>query len=369
MNLIDYIKINGSFSFNDLPFNEVDNVIFCQVSYVCFENIINDNKSHTIEELSKIYFSKYSDNDVKKDKSLIGKSPFVLKEMAKTHRYKNIIMHHFKHSSSKTLTHQFAAMQYSLDDGTTYVCFRGTDDSILGWKEDFQMAYKMIDGYKYAKKYINRYCSPFKKYRVGGHSKGGALALYGSCNCFSFIRNNIIEVYSNDGPGIRKEFIKNNLERIADRYIKIVPEDDIIGIIFDDDFKHRVVLADTKGIFQHNMLSWQIKDNCFKKAKSLSTSSKKLREKFNEYIYNTSQVEIVKVSNTLFDFLDVINIEKVSDLFKIKIGNLPGMIKAFPNIDESTGQIVLNIVLIFLESHLPTISFTSDKINMKKKKK
>lgn len=369
MNMIDYIKKNGFYSFKEVPFNEVDNAILCQVSYVYFENVLKDNNKHTIKELSDLYFSKYSEKDIKKDKSLIAKSPLVLKEMAKVNRFKDIVMHHFEHSSSQMMTHQFAAMQYDLDDSTTYICFRGTDDSILGWKEDFQMAYRKIDGYNYAKSYINRHCSLNKKYRIGGHSKGGALAIYGACNCFSFKRKNIIEVYSNDGPGVRKEFIKNKLKRISDRYIKIVPEGDIIGTVFDDDYKHRVVMTNTVGFSQHNMISWQVKDSHFVKARSLSSFSKKLRKRFNDYVYNTSNKEIIKLGDTLFNYLNKIKIKKVSELFSLKANDVPRLIKEIPEVDESTKQVMYNLVMIFVKSIFPSFSFTSDKINKKKSRK
>ena len=172
MNMIKYIDHYGMYSFEEYPFNDVDNTILCQVSYVLFENIIEEDTPYTIGELSSLYFSKYKEEDIKKDKSLIAKAPLVLKEMANSYRYKDIIMHDFINISSDEKSYQFAAMQFDLSDDTTYISFRGTDDQILGWKEDFDMAYKKVPGYMYAKKYINRYCSLFKKYRVGGHSKG-----------------------------------------------------------------------------------------------------------------------------------------------------------------------------------------------------
>lgn len=362
MNLLDYIKKNGNKSFNDLCFNEIDNAILCQITYVSFENVININKPYTIEELSKLYFSMYTDKDIKKDKSLIARSPLVLRLMAKYKRYKNIVMHHFVYSSSEISSHQFAAMQFDLDDDTTYVSFRGTDDQILGWKEDFQMAYKKIPGYKYARKYINRYCRKNKKYRVGGHSKGGALAIYGSVNCFSFRRKNIIEVYSNDGPGIRKELIKDKMKLIEDKYIKIVPENDLFGVIFDDDNKHSVVKSSAIGPYQHDMLSWLIKGNEFVKAKALSSNSKKLRKNFNDYINNVPKDELISITNSLFDFLKDINITKVSDLFKISLTKVPDMLKKASNIDDSVKKRILKVIWVIVEANIPTISFSSDKM-------
>ena len=354
---MSYIKKYGTYSFNEAPFNEVDNAILCEISYVSYENIINTSEEYSIRELSNLYFKNYTENDIKKDKSLIAKSPLVLKEIAKTLRYKDIIMHHLVYSSSEVSRHQFAAMQFDLGDGTTYVSFRGTDDYILGWKEDFEMAYKKIKGYKYAKNYINFYCSPFKRYRVGGHSKGGALAVYASTHCFNFKRRKIIEVYSNDGPGIKEEYIRNKMSLIADRYIKIVPENDTIGIIFDDDYYHQVVKSNAIGFFQHDMLSWQIKDNHFIKTKSLSNSSLKLRNNFNKYIKTMKSEEIIHVCDSLFNFLDYINITKVSDLFKLTIGDIPKIIKEVSTIDSKTKKTIMNIIFVFFESNLPTISF------------
>lgn len=350
MNFIDYIKTNGNKTFNEVPFNEVDNAILCQITYVSIENVINTNKSYTLSQLSNRYFSKYSDVDIKKDKSFIAKSPLVLREAGKARRFKDVLMHHFKVSFSENFVRQFAAMQFDLNDGTTYVSFRGTDDSILGWKEDFQMAYKKIEGFEQAKRYINLHCSFFKKYRVGGHSKGGALALYATLNSISFKRKNIIEVYSNDGPGIKREFIGNDIDKLTCKYIKIVPQDDIVGTIFDDDREHYVVKSDAFGFIQHDMFSWQVKDLSFIRCDSLDKGSIKLRKTINEYINKVPRNEVKKVSDSLFLFFKDANITKVSELFDFKDLNIINLFKSRNNIDENTFKILFNIVTILVKS-------------------
>lgn len=363
--MIKYIDHYGMYSFEEYPFNDVDNTILCQVSYVLFENIIEEDTPYTIAELFSLYFSKYKEEDIKKDKSLIAKAPLVLKEMANSYRYKDIIMHDFINISSDEKSYQFAAMQFDLSDDTTYISFRGTDDQILGWKEDFDMAYKKVPGYMYAKKYINRYCSLFRKYRVGGHSKGGALAIYGSINCFKFKRNNIIHVYSNDGPGINDKFINNKMELIKDRFTKIVPEDDVIGIIFDDDYKHKIVKSSNIGIFQHDMMSWQIDDGEFVQVKSLTSNSRKLRINFNKYIYSLDKKRIVNIIDLLFDFLSDSNITKLSELFNLSFKKATSMLKNIPDVDDESKKIVLNIIRVIIESYIPSFLLPNDTIKRK----
>lgn len=350
MNFIDYIKTNGNSTFEEVPFNEVDNAILCQITYISFEKVININKRYTLEELSKRYFSKYSDEDIRKDKSLIAKSPLVLREAGKVKRFRDVVMHHYKLSFSENYVRQFAAMQFDLNDGTTYVSFRGTDDSILGWKEDFQMAYKKIEGFEQAKRYINSYCSFFKKYRVGGHSKGGTLALYASLNAFSLKRKNIVEVYSNDGPGIKKEFIGNDIDKLSCKYIKIVPQNDIIGTIFDDDKDHYIVKSNALGFFQHDMFSWQVDGLCFVRCDSLDKGSIKLRKTINEYIEKVPRREVKKVSDSLFMFFKDANITKVSELIDFKDINVFNLFKSRNNIDENTVKILFHIVTILVKS-------------------
>lgn len=352
MNMIDYIKRIGDKTFDIIPFNEIDNTILCQIAYVPFEKIINTTKTYTIEQLSSKYFSIFSDKDIKKDRSLIAKSPLVLKEAAKVDRYKDIIMHHFKMSFDEKDTRQFVAMQFDLLDGTTYVSFRGTDDSILGWKEDFQMAYRKIKSFDLARRYINIYCSIFKKYRIGGHSKGGSLALYATLNCWSFKRSNIIEIYSNDGPGIKDEFIGNKLDSLKCRFVKIVPQDDIIGLIFDDDRDHLIVDSDAVGLFQHDMLSWKINDLTFEVVKSLSNSSIKIKESINKYINSVPKNEVEHVTNSLFIFFKSADITKVSEL--LDPTNLKKF-KLFKNssyIDDKTLNILFNIMHILIKNRL-----------------
>ena len=154
------------------------------------------------------------------DKSLLADSYLVLKHMQNTVRFKNAKLGKFYSNTDAEKEMQFAAVHILLDDGTTYIAFRGTDDSLVGWKEDFNMAYKApVPSQIAAREYLNATIKfGFRKYRLGGHSKGGNLAVYAAVECNERIQSRIINVYSNDGPGFRKGMIESaNYQKMKNR--------------------------------------------------------------------------------------------------------------------------------------------------------
>ncbi|MBQ1508791.1 MAG: DUF2974 domain-containing protein, partial [Erysipelotrichaceae bacterium] len=188
MNVIDYLHWRGDIRLHTDPFNLVDNVLLSKLSYVHFEGVFDDRM--TIKEAAKRY------------EEINGNVPEILDELGKSDRFGNAVLHHYVSKTEKEGTMQFAALMIDLDDFTTYVAYRGTDGTIVGWKEDFMMLYRVVQAQEEAVAYLNRYGRHFRKLRVGGHSKGGILALYASMKADPAVQKKITAIFSNDGPGL-----------------------------------------------------------------------------------------------------------------------------------------------------------------------
>lgn len=283
-NIFDYINKNKDKTFEELEFNELDNLIFSSLSYIEYKDILL-HKKITILECGNEFFNKYTKKYIKKSVLAVKDAIEILKSIYQTKRYKDLILYNYvyEYDDSK----QFSSLFISINKKLSYVSFEGTNDLISGWMEDFELAYKFpIASQKSAIKYLNTKISPFslKKYIIGGHSKGGNLALVASMYVNPLIRNKIIKVYSNDGPGLLKETIESkNYQRIKNKYSLIIPDQSIVGLLLRHENNYKVVKSSNKAFMAHELISWQIEDNQFK-ISELSMFSKIIDKSITEWL-------------------------------------------------------------------------------------
>lgn len=332
MNIIDYLKWRGDLSLKASPFNEVDNLIISQMAYTGFDEYFKLKDSYTIFELSNLFFNDHTDEEIMASKSFVKLAPFVLREMANSIRFKDCIVHDFVSTIDEKTFEQFCCFQVDLSDHTTYVAFRGTDDTIVGWHEDFCMSFEIVPAQVAAKEYIQK-LSPYRKYRIGGHSKGGALALYAGLNAPRKGKN-IINIYSNDGPGLNRKYLSKEelegYENIKNKIIKIVPEFDFFGVLFSKDYITKVVKSDAVMLLQHSAMSWLVEGTKFVET-TLSEESKMIEVNYREFLDNANEEECKAFTEEIFDVLRDNNVDTVSEFIE---GGLPLFVKTLYEISN-----------------------------------
>lgn len=332
MNIIDYLKWRGDLSLKASPFNEVDNLIISQMAYTSFDEYFKLKDSYTISELSDLFFNDHTDEEIMASKSFVKLAPFVLREMANSIRFKDCLVHDFVSTIDEKTFEQFCCFQVDLSDHTTYVAFRGTDDTIVGWHEDFCMSFEIVPAQVAAKEYIQK-LSPYRKYRIGGHSKGGALALYAGLNAPRKGKN-IINVYSNDGPGLNRKYLSQEeldaYENIKGKIIKIVPEFDFFGVLFSKDYITKVVKSDAVMLLQHSAMSWLVEGTKFVET-TLSEESKMIEVNYREFLDNANEEECKAFTEEIFDVLRDNNVDTVSEFIE---GGLPLFVKTLYEISN-----------------------------------
>lgn len=333
MNIIDYIKWRGDITFKIDPFNEVDNVVISQMIYTCFDDSISSREKLTIEQLATRFFKKHSEKELMKSKSFIATAYLTLKEMAIAPRYKDLQIHDFVSIINEKTTEQFCAAQIDLDPKTTYVVFRGTDDTLLGWQEDFKISYELTAAQREATKYLNNVKA--KNIIVGGHSKGGMLAVHAAASCHSRIQNKISTIYSNDGPGLNFGFSdREGYNRIRTKIIKIIPKDDVFGVIYDNKGVKKIVVDSTQYyMLQHDANSWLVERNRFVQHEQLK-SSKNLDKELNRFLSTTNNYEKMNFTNNIFKALKKAGIKNVSEFQTGGIQVLRNCVKEMSLINE-----------------------------------
>ncbi|MBQ3295382.1 MAG: DUF2974 domain-containing protein [Erysipelotrichaceae bacterium] len=329
MNFLDYCKWRGDLSFKQDPFNEVDNMCFAQIAYCELDDIFKDKEKMTLKEVSDAYFSTHKEEEIEKSTSFSRLSPILMREMAATRRFASCLVYNYADKLLPDSSKQFAAVMFDLPDESTVIAFRGTDDTLVGWKEDLMLSYGDINSQYDALDYVNNNCTMFNKYRVVGHSKGGYLAIYATIHAKPAVKRRIIEVYSDDGPGLRDGNLdKEDLEFLKTKYKLIVPEKDGVGMIYEMAKNKKICKVDVFNIVSaHSMFTWQVEGNSVVRADRFKYESDLSREVILDILHETTKEERSIFVNELFDHLAMENINTLSEFADRGIGIIYSTLK------------------------------------------
>ena len=228
-NIFDYLKDVAHDSYYDLPLNELDILALTEITYLSFDNLVSTAPQRLLDLAPQV---------PREPNMLTSKNRLqLLDELSQHKRFKNCKLSHFINDIDPGLQKQFAAMTYRLTLDTYLIVFRGTDDSIIGWKEDLHLTYmKEIPAQKHALRYLKNFFAhhPKQKVILAGHSKGGNLAIYAASQIEQSLQNQITAVYTFDAPGLHKELTQTaGYQRIMDRTKVFIPQGSIIGMMLE----------------------------------------------------------------------------------------------------------------------------------------
>lgn len=329
-NIMDYINWRGDLSFEQSKFNEVDNLILACFSYVNLDGIpaVAEQKGIELKNLAEEFMKLHTMEELEADKSFIRLAPFMMLEMAETNRFGNSVIRNYVNEIVTEAEQQFAAVEIVLEDGTSYVSFRGTDDTIIGWKEDFNLSTGVVPAQERAVEYVRRVSeNTTGMLRVGGHSKGGNLAIYGAVMCKE-AHEKILEVYSNDGPGFSKEFQElPETEEMMDKIIRIIPEYSIIGTLLEHEKAPVIVASSSKGLLQHDGFSWEVQGPALVRRDSLSRTALRFIEILHKWIDGMEMEQKKVLIEDLFATLQASGYENLSEVQSGGLKSLAAMVK------------------------------------------
>lgn len=329
-NIMDYISWRGDLSFAQSPFNEVDNLILACFSYVNLDGIpaVSGQKGIELKKLVKEFKKLHTIKELEADKSFIRLAPFMMFEMAKSVRFGNCVIRNYVNEIVTEAEQQFSAVEIVLEDGTSYVSFRGTDDTIIGWKEDFNLSTGVVPAQERAVEYMERISDKASgMLRVGGHSKGGNLAIYGSVMCKS-AHDKILEIYSNDGPGFSKEFQESpETAEMMPKIIRIIPEYSIIGTLLEHEKQPIIVASTSRGLLQHDGFSWEVQGPGLVRRDSLNKTALRFIEILHKWIDGMDTEQKRLLIEDVFATLQASGCENLSEVQSGGIKSLAAMVK------------------------------------------
>lgn len=340
-NLFSYVEKYGDKTFKEKKFNDVDNLVFSLLSYLDFSNTqINRGKS-TLKSIGNEYLSK---NEYRKIRQLgiAQKDAYKLLEIViHKKRYKNILLLHYVYNTSKDI--QFSAITFKISRKLKYICFEGTNELVSGWKEDGQLAcFFPIPSQKEAINYVNKNVKLLgSKVIIGGHSKGGNLALVSSMFMKKYKKFKVEKVYSNDGPGLRKkEFESKEYKNIKRKYIHFVPHCSVVGVLLRNDCYH-VIKSSKNNIFSHSLSTWIVEDDKLVPSE-LAEKSKRLERSLISWLEMHNDQERKEIIDALFKVLEDADIEVLLNVRKIR--NMIKVIRNLKNIDLQTKELAIDFI-------------------------
>ena len=371
-----YLDYNKNRSFKDFAFNEADILCLNELGYFCFEELdasIDFSKDVNLHEVLMPYVT--------------GEKPFnhsflvteervkLLQKVVASKRFVNLNLSDYVNDVDAEYERQFSAMVFTLPEINHHqLVFRGTDDTMIGWKEDFKLTYvQEIPAHRAAVAYLEAYFEKYAgKVTVSGHSKGGNLALYAVAHVNDLLREQIEKVYMLDAPGLQEKGLESDgYKAIRERVTVIRPEESIVGIMLYNDIDPIVVKSNASGIMQHAVTSWQFNEETGELilAERQTDLSQNLEKTFKQWMKELSSQELKILFDILFDTLMSSGIHSINDVtidreFGAKLAT---SIASFYSIGTEKKLLLAKSARLFLQAfvgHSRLGNFSRDKINL-----
>lgn len=337
-NIITYIETCWD-SFEERPFNEVDSLVLAQFSYINLPEVakrpVNTPALPYLRDLMRAeYFEE-----------MFAKVPYtedvrkLVYAMVASPRFRNIRLGGYINNIDEGRFMQFSAATFLLDEKTAYIAFRGTDGTFIGWKEDFNMSFELpVPAQVAAADYLEATAQQWNgELMVGGHSKGGNLAVYAASVVPMEVQSRIKQVYSHDGPGFRPEFLENEgFLRVLDRINTTVPQSSIVGMLMERKEEYSVVKSTGVSLTQHNPFTWVVTAGEFEYLGEITKNSRMLDDTISKWLLTVSDEERKQAVDVLFEALSVSKATSVTDFTAEWQKNIPAVLGSVRNLSPET---------------------------------
>lgn len=371
--IVSYIKRKQEVTFLEEPFNEVDALVLSQFIYLKLDGLVPT----TSEKKESIYLYEIADamdyEKVFMDERYRKDNVELFEAMVNSKRFRRMRMNYFSDITSVLAETQFTALTVFLEEGPTVVIYRGTDETMVGWKEDFNMSFREpVTGQSLSALYLQQVSELIEgDFIVSGHSKGGNFAVYASMNVEDKIQDRIAKVYSFDSPGFRPEILESvDFNKIKDRIIKYLPHSSIFGVLLQSKENYQIVECFSIGVLQHNPYNWQISGSEFKKVDKLDRRSVFLNETYNEWLYGLSDEELHAYSEIWYHIMQEANITTMLEFTKEPGKTLTSLIDAIRETDDKTKEMAKELAHGLIEVAKENIRYYAKKyIKVKKDEK
>ncbi|MTB64892.1 DUF2974 domain-containing protein [Streptococcus sp. zg-86] len=319
-NLLNYIEEVANHDFYDLPLNRLDILALTEISYLPFDGLVSSDV--TVQQLKRLdyiitQFEEKNHGDTPNLSVTITPDRIKLLDLLKnSKRFKAIKALAYVNDYDKEEEKQFAAITYKVGQDKLVTIFRGTDDTIIGWKEDFHMTYMAeIPAQQSATQYLNSIMQlPNYTVYVAGHSKGGNLAIYASSQLEPRNQERIAQIIAYDSPGVHPSVIESDgYQAMKERIQSIIPQNSIVGMLLETPDKAEIVESKAFGLLQHISFTWEVEGHDFKLAPALTENSIQIDTTLKTWTASLNEDELKHFFDLLFGMFIDAGIERLND--------------------------------------------------------
>ncbi len=349
----DYLDWRGDITFSEVGLNEVDSLLLSMICYIDFDGIVpaeHGDKSIQFLAAARQYLREHKGEQAYIGAIIPPALVTLLAKAAKTKRFGSIRLCGYVNQVIPETQKQFSALTYLLGNGDIYVAYRGTDDTLVGWKENFNMSFMdTVPSQLEAVKYLESAAGLAEGgIYSGGHSKGGNLAVYATVKCSPALKEKIVMTYNNDGPGFSKAFISDlDYQNVKGKIRTLIPESSIVGMLLEHEENYEVVKSVQTGIMQHDSSSWEILGSKFIHLNTISEESKKIDQTLKNWLGEMDNKQREEFVDAIYETLTATNATTLTDISTDKIK----LLKAWGGLsDENKSIIMKSIRLLFKEN-------------------
>ena len=340
--IFDYIYWRGDRSFAEAPFNNVDSLVLTTLSYIYYQDI--DERAGTESGISLRELTDRFEADPKNYSLRHRNDEELLLLAGNSKRYGDVIVTRHVDLLDKEAEIQFSAELFLIDKNTGYICYRGTDPTLTALKEDLNLAFEVVPAQQLALSYLNVIGRSFKgKIYVGGHSKGGNMAVYASANCDQEVFDKILKVYNMDGPGFDASVIeKETFDRVGPKLVTYLPKSSIVGMMLEP-YGGETFVIDSFGISigQHEPFRWKVTTDDFVYLNELDGPSHYVKATLDKWLSEIPVEERKEFVEAMDAIMSASQAEKTGDVVPGLFKNFMSVTKVLRSMDDSTRKAVI----------------------------
>lgn len=370
----DYLTWRGDVPFSFSPFNEIDGMILARLSYLPFD-AVTEQRSFTavpLEKARETLLSKHASGERKLTKNQQN----ILSALKNCDRYSQVALCYYVNVFEERNQTQFAAVTFSIGENRYFAAYRGTDNTLVGWKENFNMSFSStVPAQELALEYLNTVGNellsrPAAKNAenplsliVGGHSKGGNLAVYAAAFADKELQPLIEKVYNYDGPGFNDAIILSpGYQRICSRVTTLVPQSAIVGMLLEHEEKYTIVRSTNSSIWQHDTASWQLTRDGFTRLESVTSSSRFIDYTLKAWMNSMSRERRERFVDACYTVLIDTDASTLREIGANKYSSLRKIVASFRSLDEPTRKdVTFAFKLLLRSAKLGMIRMLGDK--------
>ena len=350
-NIFDYLYWRGDISTRFAAFQELDGAILARLSYLPFELVLPEPPETPLplrDVAAMLLAVPGLEERVTQPEDLR-----LLRTALECERFAHAEVVAFASRRDAETQTQFSALTLRLRPDELLVSFRGTDNTLVGWKEDFNMGFVCpVPAQELAVAYLERIAAQYPgALRIGGHSKGGNLAVYAAAFCDPAVQERILAVYNYDGPGFDETILRwDGYRAICGRVHTFVPQSSVVGMLLGHEEEYTIVHSERMGLMQHNIYSWEVEPTVFLQLETVTNSSRFIDHTIKAWIAEMDVQQRERFVDAVYDIMKETNAETLRDLNENRMNSAMSVLRSLKNLDEQTRSDVTHAIGLLLKS-------------------